>query len=354
MPTSVTESGATPSPEGLDLVRFLRVLLQRRRLLIILPLAFAVVGAVTSLLLPKYWAASATFLPETKAPLGISSTLAGVASQFGIDLGADQGQSSPRLYEQLAESRSILERLLWTPMPAVDDAPARPLIDWVGPSAGADSAKRETRALRRLRKAINVNVDLETHVVRLTLEARNPRVASVAANDLVEEFSEFNLNQRQTHARERRRFVEQRAAEAKLELDSLEDSVVQFLQQNVLYQQSPELVDRYQRLQRQVQVRQQVYLTLAQERERARIEEVNDTPMLTVIDSATPPTERSRPERTFITVAMFAAGLVVAVLAAFISENLRRRVRRGDADVVALEAEWRAVQSALPKRRTVR
>jgi uncharacterized protein involved in exopolysaccharide biosynthesis len=46
-----------------------------------------------------------------------------------------------------------------------------------------------------------------------------------------------------------------------------------------------------------VQVKQEVYLTLAKAYEEARIAEVRDIPVLTVIDSAVAPVRRSFPRR---------------------------------------------------------
>ena len=51
------------------------------------------------------------------------------------------------------------------------------------------------------------------------------------------------------------------------------------------------------RIRRQVEIRQEVYLTLRREYETARIEEVNDVPIITVVDAAVPPVEKSWPKR---------------------------------------------------------
>jgi hypothetical protein len=60
------------------------------------------------------------------------------------------------------------------------------------------------------------------------------------------------------------------------------------------------------RLRRQVEVANEIYLTLRREFESARIDEVNDTPVITVVDAAVPPRLRSWPRRTLMmAVAMF-------------------------------------------------
>ena len=76
-----------------------------------------------------------------------------------------------------------------------------------------------------------------------------------------------------------------RLQEARKELDSAEDALQQFLEDNRTYQDSPRLVVQEARLQRRVDLLQQVYLTLAQSYERARIDEARNTPVINIIDS---------------------------------------------------------------------
>ena len=64
-------------------------------------------------------------------------------------------------------------------------------------------------------------------------------------------------------------------------------------------------------------VQQELYLTLRREYEAARIEEVNNTPVLTIIDHPSVPGRRIRPQRTItvllvtIVVAMLASALAI-------------------------------------------
>jgi uncharacterized protein involved in exopolysaccharide biosynthesis len=84
-----------------------------------------------------------------------------------------------------------------------------------------------------------------------------------------------------------------------------------------------------QRLQRQVSLRQQVYLSLAQNYEAAKIEEVRNTPVITMVDRPegfVEPKARGTVGKTIL--ALF-AGVFVAVGIAFSQEYLDRQRRDG-------------------------
>ena len=66
--------------------------------------------------------------------------------------------------------------------------------------------------------------------------------------------------------------------------------------------------------------------------EEARIAEVQDTPLLTIIDRASPPTERASPRRTIGVLIALLVGLVIGVIAAYVAHALSsaRRPLRSD------------------------
>lgn len=338
------------SPPSLDLVQFARVLVDSWRLVFLTPFLLAVASGALSYAMPKSYRASAMFLAEREGDLlAGAGGLSGIAAQLGFQLGSSPGQS-PRFYVDLAGSREMLERLLSTEMPPSGEVEARVLIDWIEPPM-EDSVKRVQRAVRRLDNAIAVVADLLTGTVRVELEAPDPIVAAAAANYLVEYFNDFNVVTRRSQAQERRRFVQERYEEVTGELAQAETAVKGFLERNRLYRDSPELMYEHDRLQRVVQRRHEVFVTLAREIETARIEEVNDTPVLTVIDHATPPIRRSRPRRTFIVISIGLFSFVVMVVAAFILENVRRRLAAQDPNALALQGRWQRLRARLSPAR---
>ena len=101
---------------------------------------------------------------------------------------------------------------------------------------------------------------------------------------MLELVNDYNLRRRQSQARQEREFLEGRLTEVRRELSQAEDSLARFSRRNRRLADSPELQVEQERLQRQVTLRQQVYLTLAQNFEAAKLEEVRSTPLISVID----------------------------------------------------------------------
>src|SRR2546422_30508 len=152
---------------------------------------------------------------------------------------------------------------------------------------------------------------LPAGLVRVSVDTRGPGLAAAVANRVVEYLNEFNTHKRQSQARERRRFSEERVVAADSELRRAEEAVKTFYERNRGWQQAPELVFEEARLRRQVTLGQDLYMSLKRETETARIEEVNDTPVITVIDPAVPPQQRSQPKPAlWIAVALLVGGMV--------------------------------------------
>jgi uncharacterized protein involved in exopolysaccharide biosynthesis len=181
-----------------------------------------------------------------------------------------------------------------------------------------------------LRSSISTQVDNQTSIVKLTVDSRYPDLAAGIANRLVAYLNDFNAQTRQSQARERRKFVEQRVTTAEGDLRAAEAATRSFLERNRSWQQSPQLVFEEGRLRRQVEIRQDVYMTLTREYETAKIEEVNDTPVITVIDPAVPPQLRSSPRRTLLIGLGLVLGAILGVLGAFGREYWDRARQDGD------------------------
>ena len=260
------------------------------------------------------------------------STAAGLAGQFGLSLGAEPSQS-PRFYADVAKSREILERVLLTRYAVSGSANSAPdsatLLQWL-PVRGRDLADSLERGRKKLRKRLSVRVDMQTNIVSLSVDAKDPLLASQIANRFIEYLNDFNAKTRQSQARERRKFIEERVQQGEQDLRDAEEGLKTFYQRNYQWQESPQLVFEEGRLRRRVELQQELYLTLRREYETARIEEVNDTPVLTVIDPAVPPHKKSAPDTLLLLVLTAVVGTTIGVAAAFGAEYIGR-VRRGNA-----------------------
>lgn len=327
-----------PGGERGGSLEFANALLKRWRLVVGLPLLAAVLTAIVVLLLPPRYTATVTFVPEQRAPSRGGGTaaagggLVGLAGQLGIPLGMDPSQS-PRFYAEVLTSRELMARVLLTKFPdprrlAAGDS--LPLLAILGVWGGKNAADSLDRGVRKLGRRVSARVDIQTYLVYLSVTTRYPDLSAAVATRFIEYLNEFNATKRESQARARRQFVEQRILDGERELHAAEDDLRRFHERNRAWQESPELSAEEGRLHMQVNILQEVYLTLRRDYEQARIEEVNDTPVITVVDPAVPPVRQSHWRGVLVLLA-FVLGGVIGVVGAW-SGGRFDRLRREDED----------------------
>lgn len=319
LPKPEPSSSDAPLVGNRNLLELGGVFWRHRRATVWFPLAVAVLTVAMTLFITPTYTATTTFVPETgtqgRLPSGLAG-LAGLATQFGISLGPEASKS-PRFYADILHSRELIEHVLLShyadPRNKTQaNADSATLLSILG-VPGRDAADSLYRGVKKLSNRMSVSVNPQTNIVSLSVDAHYPHLAAAVANRFVAYLNAFNAQYRQSQAREQRTFVEQRLFDGERELRAAEEDLRAFYERNRSWQQSPQLTFEEGRLRRQVDVRQEVYLTLKREYESARIQEVNDTPVITVIDTATAPVRRSKPERTLLSVIALVVSAMVGV-----------------------------------------
>ncbi len=344
-PDRATPAGGGTSNSDAGLLDYAWVVLHHWRLVAGTPFVAALVTGLISLVLPQRWTAGIEFVPETSTSIKLPSGVGALAGQLGLSLPSSNPVESPAFYARVAESRPLLERTLASRFPVPGSATdSAPLIDLLKIPEGA-ALRRMEKGVKRLREYTEIKTDAKTGTLRLDVETRDARLSAAVANQMVGFLNDFNRNTRSLQARERRKFVEARTGEAQTDLEQAEDALRDFLTRNRQYEAPPLQFERN-RLERQVQMRQEVYSTLRREFEVARLEEVNDTPVLTVIDPAIPPATRSSPARVRMVLVAALLGIGFGLGLAFLTEYLRQSRVREPAAYERVARAWRGPRRA--------
>jgi uncharacterized protein involved in exopolysaccharide biosynthesis len=209
------------------------------------------------------------------------------------------------------KSRELLDSTITSRYRDPAGGAPRPLLAILKPR-GATPARRAGNARRRLEKKAVVTIDRRSSIVTLAVTLNDPQLAADVANRMADLLNVYNLERRQSSSREQRRFVETRLARAEQELRESERALTQFLAENRRYQGSPTLEQRAMRLATDARVRQDVVLGLRKSYEDARIAEVRDTPVLSIVDHGAPPDRPTNPRPVTWTVLGAVLGLMVA------------------------------------------
>jgi len=334
--TAGSERGVRPVREvpdaDISFYGLLTPLVRRWKLVVGTALALAAIAAVVLLLQRPTYTGRATFTPEASTGSGAGGglgALVGVASELGF--GVSTGSVSPEFFVRLAGSGELLRSTLESEFPDPGaSGGARALLE-ILEVPGGSAEERLQNGVILLRKRIEASADKPTGIVTLEVEMGTPQLAAGVANHLVKLLNQFNLERRQSQSREQRRFTGERMAEAERDLRTAERAELAFLQRNRDYSSSPLLTFEAGRLARDVQVKQELFLTLSKAHTEARIAEVRDTPVLTVVDSAVAPVRRTSPRRTIgVIIAGLVGGMLGIGLAYFASARDRPREQRAD------------------------
>ena len=329
-------------------------------------LVVAALAAAGSLLLPKWYEATATLLPpssESDLSFNFSMLLRG----GDLSRGALPRTTSPEdIFTAVLESRSL----------------ARTTVRRFS-LMSEYKVKRETEAMDEFAKHLKVGTTKEG-VVFVAVEDRSPRQAADMANFLVEELDRFNKDVRMTAGKSARLFVEHRLEETQQELRRAEENLkslgvreavpvssgsqdassgtgvmaqriaLQVRLQTLLQTESessedvrrirgeldaldsqlrllPQSGTEAARLVREVKIQDQVYTLLTQQYEEAKVREHKDTPTVQLLDRAEPPDQKSRPHRSLIVVTGAILGILESTLWVLYRERGRFRPWLGGA-----------------------
>ena len=298
----------TPSdvPRDISLREILvPVWLGRKRILLISSIvALATLGV--NFLIPPTFKADAVILPETeKTNLGSVSSLAGLASIAGVNLG---GGDIARLYPVIMTSESVLTAVIERKYLTERFKDSVNLIQYLEVDEGSPQ-KNLDAALRTLKGLLSVTMDSRTSVVSASVEMREPQLAADVMNAILHELDIFLREKRMSNATEQRIWIESRLVQVNAELRAAEEALKSFREKNRKVTDSPELMLQQDRLLREVQVKGSIDLELRKQAEIAKIDEIKQVPTINVLDASREPVRKEHPKR--------ATNAVIAFLASF-------------------------------------
>lgn len=277
------------------------------------------------LLMRNKYTSTAAILPSgpANAISELKDLAAGPVAELGLGATNQASENSSALFPNILASRLVSEKILGRTYSFYHKSRpyALTLEEYI------DAANMD-RAIRKLAKLVNIEMDRKTGVITLSVTTKYPELSAAVVHAYLEELDDYNIHHRQSKASENQKFTARRLEEIKAELTLAEDTLKSFKEANMNYMLSsdPNLQLELARLQRDVDLKGALYLTMAQQNELAKIETVKDVPVVQVLDMGSVPQEKSRPRRSLYMAASLLGSLFISVL---ISIWLDMSVRRG-------------------------
>lgn len=325
-----------------SLLTVLGALLRRWKLVILLPLVLASVVVASRLLSEREYAAQSQFMPQSPDQ---RSRLPGLAAQLGIVPPTAGAADSPEFYHSLITSPDLLRQVATSTYTIIDEVTGQrretTLVELFGDPEEPE-AERLGAAVKQLEGQITVSLDRSAGLVTVEARSTQPELAAQINRRVLELVGDFNVERRQTHARAEREFVADQMVAAQRNLEAAERELENFLEQNRRFAESPSLRFEVARLERRIALRQEIALALSQSFEQARLEEVRNTPVISVIrqpEFSVQPVGR----RTVLSglIALF-AGLIFGVVLALAMEYFAEHRRENPQGYAALTGRKRS------------
>lgn len=260
--------------------------------------------------------------------------LGGLAASLNLNLGGLSGEESFYIPDVVASRRTLNSVVSSTFQTQADSIPITLIhywkVDkkdkfsldprvWVKDLFGKPMPPDQLRELqmklaaRILAKRISIS-ETKSGLFMLTVRMEEPQLAADVANGIVEEVRQFSVEVSKKQAKEKRSFIEKRLDEVHNSLTEAEDALATWRKRNREIDYSPELMLESERLQREVGIQNEVFITLKQQYELARIEEISESPVVITLDQATPPIRKAAPRRLLMGIVGLLVGAMLSSL----------------------------------------
>jgi len=338
-------SPGSPYRFDLNLIELIRLIFDRRRLVIGATFAVMVVAAAYLLLQPNRYTSTATILPSGKTDQ--FSTLKNLVGLGGTFANADENSSM--LYPVILKSNLIVDAVLDREYTFTHDSKSMTVT--LDRYFGIENRDRLRRALRAI---TTIRADNQNGEIYLGVETIYPRLSQAILENYLAQLEDYNRHKRRSSARENEQYLAEQLADVERQLRAGEDSLEAFQKANLdwAFTTSPEILKELGRLQRAIETSAATYTVLLREHEMAKLEAQKDTPIIRVLDRPSLPTVKSGPFRRnmillsgFLTFIMISLFLIIRHLAGQMTGGENRD------DFDALRRDW---HSTLPRtRRTI-
>ncbi|MCG6191381.1 Wzz/FepE/Etk N-terminal domain-containing protein [Maribellus maritimus] len=365
------KSNQFKSKKEIDLIALLKMLWKGRRTIIKSVVVCSLAGLIIALFSPKEYTASATLVPQTSnntSNLGGLSSLASIAG-FNIDLTKGGGNElSPQVYPQIVQSVPFQLEIMKTPFSFSEiDHPVSLLeyySDYYTPGLFSSIAKysvglpglllksfrnednteasfssgsmlRLSEKQEEIRKIVAKHLVLEINekegYVKLSSSFFEPELAAQVAQKAKELLQQYITDFKVEKAKAQLKFVEERYNEKKKDLEDAQADLASFRDKNKNVTSAMALTEES-RLENEYQLAFDVYSSLAQQMEQARIKVKEDTPVFSVIRPVIIPFEKSKPNRPLILIIWIFLGGILGVGLLFGKEYIKIIKESGEAE----------------------
>ena len=229
------------------------------------------------------------------------SNIQGLASKFGFALPMQSGSSIAfsDIYPEIVKSRKLTGILLDRKFNTIKYGQNQTLLSILERQKRLEkygSDERFKRASKILQDNINVSKARLTSIITLEVGAFEPDLSAALATVIISESDKLQRQFKTHQVAEKRSFIESRIKDGKAELEAAQEDLKKFRERNRQVQYSPALMLEEERLATETEAKKGIFITLKEQYELAKIEEVEEGATVQVLDEPIAPYKKSSPK----------------------------------------------------------
>ena len=344
--------------DEIDLLQLIKVFWDGRKIIIKYVIIFAFIGLLIAIFSPKEYTTKITIVPQIEKGQSGMGNLAGLASLAGINLNSgDYNYISPNVYPQIVSSTPFHLELMNTMINITkidypisvfdyytDHVKPNPLLKYtlglpkliLKSSSGKSKAKQFTHeSLIQLTKDQKIVAEILNELVNIALFEKEGYIElscqmpeALASAQLAQKVQEL-LQQRITEfkiqkATDNLDFIQSRYNDVLKQYDIAQESLAKFRDQNKNVSTAMAQTE-LQRLNNNYNLAYTIYSDIAKQLEQAKIKVKEDTPVFTIIEPASVPLLKSKPNRTVILIAWSFLGGIVGLGVLYLKSYLNKQ-----------------------------
>ncbi len=307
---------------------YIKILWSVKKKLIFINLAVIILASAFLIFFVKnYYKSTVTILPDYGNKESSISQLSGLASLAGISVGQN---SHTQIYQNLINSEVVLRPVIYSEYATEKYPDSVNLITYfkIKPDEDLPPALRKRKifleAFKQLQGDVATNIDRTTQILTVTVKMPEPQLSADVVNKAVMSLNHYVQTQRKSYASDQEKYIEKRIGQVKDSLNFAENALMKFNEQNRIIMQSPLLQLQQERLTRNVDILTGVYLELRKQLELAKIDEINDTPVVNVRDYAQDPVYKAGPRRSVYLIIIFLLSVVISCSYYMFNDNIKK------------------------------
>lgn len=249
------------------------------------------------------------------------SSMIGLANQFGISIPSsfrnNNNYLSIETLPEIIKSRSLVTTILLSDFLVNSEAGQKPLIKIIfneSQIAKHDSSELIARGQKYLiDEMLEIRQIKNTALFYLLINSHDPVLSQKIGLKVITELQKLQLDFSFDELIEQKEFIEGRLNVVQNELNESETKLKIFRENNLQINLSPMLLLEQERLEREIEIHTQIYLSMKEQYEEIKINEYKNISSIKVIDEPMVPIKQSRPNNVLTIIFAGILGIIIAL-----------------------------------------